>query len=479
VKVLAAWLWRPEKRLRLSSHWTRNFAGYFALSCWIGSLCPISVPMAIGPIALCVGVLSRRRAALLVLGGLSVAVMSFHAREGVQPVESREWVGVVQLVSDPQTYPGRVVADVDSDLGRLELTATGRAASVTRQAFAGRRLRVGGTLRLLTHPERAEYRHVRMALSVSEASLQRGADLWRIPVDFVRNAILNGGKALPAEQRPVYSGFVIGDDRGSSDDVVRAFENSGLSHLLVVSGENVIFIIALATPLASRLPRRPRIFVLTLVLLLFAAVTRFEPSVLRATAMALLAVVGAASGRPLNARRRVAVAVALLLLIDPLLVESLGFRLSVAATVGITLLASGLARRLRGPNWLRQVLAITIAAQIFVAPLVIPSFGPMPLASLPANVLAEPVAGFVMMWGSSVGLLAGVLGGWPAVVLQAPVRLGVWWIMTVAKWCSGLPLPRLTLSAIVALSVGAATVARVHSSQFWQRRTRLGRVSAG
>jgi competence protein ComEC len=318
-----------------------------------------------------------------------------------------------------------------------------------------------------------------MALSVSEASLQRGADLWRIPVDFVRNAILNGGKALPAEQRPVYSGFVIGDDRGSSDDVVRAFENSGLSHLLVVSGENVIFIIALATPLASRLPRRPRIFVLTLVLLLFAAVTRFEPSVLRATAMALLAVVGAASGRPLNARRRVAVAVALLLLIDPLLVESLGFRLSVAATVGITLLASGLARRLRGPNWLRQVLAITIAAQIFVAPLVIPSFGPMPLASLPANVLAEPVAGFVMMWGSSVGLLAGVLGGWPAVVLQAPVRLGVWWIMTVAKWCSGLPLPRLTLSAIVALSVGAATVARVRSSQFWQRRTRLGRVSAG
>ncbi|MSW55937.1 MAG: hypothetical protein F2835_04120, partial [Actinobacteria bacterium] len=80
--------------------------------------------MALGPIALCVGVLSRRRAALLVLGGLSVAVMSFHAREGVQPVEPREWVGVVQLVSDPQTYPGRVVADVDSDLGRLELTAT-------------------------------------------------------------------------------------------------------------------------------------------------------------------------------------------------------------------------------------------------------------------------------------------------------------------------------------------------------------------
>jgi competence protein ComEC len=250
-----------------------------------------------------------------------------------------------------------------------------------------------------------------MAMSVSEASLESGTDLWRVPVDLVRGAILRGAQVLPEDQRPLYTGFVIGDDRGSREEVVQAFKDSGLSHLLVVSGQNVVFLLAIAAPLAARLGRRSNLVVLLSVLLLFAAVTRFEPSVLRACAMAMLAVAGASSGRPLTTGRRIAVAVALLIMIDPLLVESLGFRLSVAATVGIALFASGIARRLRGPEWSKRVLSITIAAQVAVAPLIIPVVGPLPLASLPANVFAEPIAGFVMMWGSTVGVVAGLIGG--------------------------------------------------------------------
>jgi len=435
--------------------------------------------MAVGIIALCAGVLSRQRALVFVLGGLSVAVLSFNAREGLRPVQAREWAGVLQLVSDPKSFPGRVVADAETDLGRVQLTATGRAASVVRQASAGRSLSVQGTLRDLAHPERVAYRHVRMALSSSEASLESGTDLWRVPVDFVRGAIMRGAQALPEEQRPLYTGFVIGDDRGSREDVVQAFKDSGLSHLLVVSGQNVVFLLAIATPLAARLGRRSNVVTLLSVLLLFAAVTRFEPSVLRASAMAMLAVVGASSGRPLTTRRRVAVAVALLIVIDPLLVESLGFRLSVAATVGIALFASDIAHRLRGPEWLKRVLSITIAAQVAVAPLIIPVVGPLPLASLPANVLAEPIAGFVMMWGSTVGVVAGFIGGWPATILQAPVRLGVWWIMNVAEGCSKLPLPRLSLPVIIVITLSSLVVLRAHSSWCRSHRTLLRQVSAG
>jgi len=435
--------------------------------------------MAVGVIALCAGVLSRRRVLVLVLGGVSVAVLSFNAREGLRPVQAREWAGDLRLVSDPKMFPGRVVADADTELGRVQLTATGRAASVVGQASAGRSLRVRGTLGNLAHPERVAYRHVRMALSASEASLESGTELWRIPVDLVRGAILRGAQVLPEDQRPLYTGFVIGDDRGSRDEVVQAFKDSGLSHLLVVSGQNVVFLLAVATPLASRLGRRSKVAALLSVLLLFAAVTRFEPSVLRATAMAMLAVAGTASGRPVTTLRRIAIAVALLILVDPLLVESLGFRLSVAATIGIALFASGIARRLRGPEWLRRVLSITIAAQVAVAPIIIPVVGPLPLASLPANVLAEPIAGFVMMWGSTVGVVAGLIGGWPAAVLQAPVRLGVWWIMRVAESFSDLPLPRLSLPVIIGIALSAWLLLRVHSSWCRSRRTLLRQVSAG
>lgn len=435
--------------------------------------------MATGPLLLSLGLLSRRRLVLVFVSGLSVAAMSFHAHEGLEPVRAREWSGAVTLLSDPQNFPGRVVADVDSDIGRLQLAASGRWASIVRRTAVGRRLLVTGTLRELTRPDRVAYRHLRMSLSVVSASALDGSAFWRVPVDAVREAILRGANALPTNQRPIYAGFVIGDDRGSDEEIVQSFENSGLSHLLVVSGENVVFVIAIATPIAARLGRRSRIAALTLVLLLFAAVTRFEPSVLRATFMAIIAVVGSGSGRPVDARRRLAVAVAALIIVDPLLVESFGFRLSVAATAGITLFAPSIAKRLRGPGWFQQVLSVTVAAQIAVAPFVIPVFGPLPLASLPANVLAEPIAGLVMMWGSSVGVVAGALGGWPAVVLQAPVRAGVWWIMTVARWCASLPLPRLTLPTIVVLALSAAFLVRLARSAVWLRSERRSRVSAG
>ena len=61
---------------------------------------------------------------------------------------------------------------------------------------------------------------------------------------------------------------------------------------------------------------------------------------------------------------------------------------------------------------------MTLAAQLGVAPVLLATFGPIPVASLPANLLCVPVAGLVMVWGLTAGLLAGVVGG--AVRLAPP-----------------------------------------------------------
>ncbi len=335
------------------------------------------------------------------------------------------------------------------------MSASGSTAVAVRRARAGSRFEARGRLRPLSRPSRVESRHLRMALVVDELVVVEGRQFWRVPVDAVRAVVEASAQSLPVTQRPVYAGFVMGDDRGTPQHVIRAFEASGLSHLLVVSGENVVFVIAVVSALLRRSNPRVRSTGIIVALVLFMAVTRFEPSVLRASMMAVLAVMGSNSGRPLDAGQRLAAAVAILLVLDPLLVESFGFRLSVAASIGIALWARPLESRLRGPRWVRQVLAVTIAAQIAVAPLIIPTFGPMPLASIPANVLAEPVAGFVMMWGTSVGLVAGGLGPPFTVVLQMPVRLCLWWIMGVADVCAGLPLPRVGWVSIVLMLMTA------------------------
>ena len=78
---------------------------------------------------------------------------------------------------------------------------------------------------------------------------------------------------------------------------------------------------------------------------------------------------------------------------------------------------------LRGPRWLREGLAITVAAQIGVAPVLIPVFGSIPVASLPANLLAVPLAAPLTMWGLLSGLVGSVLEPWwpgLAAALQVP-----------------------------------------------------------
>ena len=125
-------------------------------------------------------------------------------------------------------------------------------------------------------------------------------------------------------------------------------------------------------------------------------------------------------GRPSSRLRVLALAVTVLLLIDPLLVHSVGFLLSVGACVGIAVLARPLTDLLPGPRGLITPLAVTMAAQVGVAPVLVPVFGGVPVASLPANLLAVPAAGPVMMWGLAAGLPAGVLGG--TVAPRAPRR---------------------------------------------------------
>jgi len=126
----------------------------------------------------------------------------------------------------------------------------------------------------------------------------------------------------------------------------------------------------------------------------FVLLTGGEPSVLRAAAMSGLTLLGVFLGRPRTPQAILAGAVLLLLGNDPTLVYSIGFRLSVAATAGIALLAGPLSEWLR---WLPRGLALaagtTIGAQAGVTPLLLYQFGVVPLVSVPANLLAFPAVG--------------------------------------------------------------------------------------
>src|SRR5438445_6966850 len=130
-------------------------------------------------------------------------------------------------------------------------------------------------------------------------------------------------------------------------------------------------------------------------------------------------------------------------------------------------------RAVPSPRPLASALSVTVAAQMGVAPVLVPVFGGVPVASLPANLLAVPAAGPVMMWGLAAGLPAGVIGGAVARAVCVPTALLIGWIAGVARWSAAAPLGRLGVAHVVALGgvVLAGAVLR-------NRRARLALVAA-
>ncbi len=162
--------------------------------------------------------------------------------------------------------------------------------------------------------------------------------------------------------------------------------------------------------------------------------------------------------------RILAVAVTGLVLVDPLLVWSVGFWLSVGATFGVSAIGPWLAVRFR--RWDRTGLfalpvGVTLGAQLGVVVPSVAVFGRLPLVSIPANLLAVPLAGAVMLYGLPAGLLAGWV---PAIapVVMFPARIGVRWVDTVAVLGARLepdPPAQFVGWALVAIAVVAVLVA--------------------
>src|SRR5690606_7168443 len=129
-----------------------------------------------------------------------------------------------------------------------------------------------------------------------------------------RRTLARGAESLPERQRSLLAGVVLGDDRAQPADMTDAFQAAGLTHLLAVSGQNVAFVLAVAAPVLVRLRFGGRLVATLGLLGLFALVTRAEPSVLRAVAMAAIAAVGVATGRLASTVRTLALGVAAILL---------------------------------------------------------------------------------------------------------------------------------------------------------------------
>jgi competence protein ComEC len=262
----------------------------------------------------------------------------------------------------------------------------------------------------------------------------------------LRDGFREVAMSLPGDGGDLLPGLAIGDTSAVTGPLDSAMKASSLSHLTAVSGANCAVIIALVVlcGAAVGLPRLVRAGAALVVLVGFVVLVTPEPSVLRAAVMASLVLAGAVSGRPARGLPVLALAVTVLLAMDPWLARDFGFVLSVCATAGLLLLAAPIARGLS--RWLPLPLALLVAvpaaAQLACQPVLILLTPTIPTFGVLANILAAPAAPIATV----LGLLACVTI--PALPLVGTVLAQVaWlpsaWIATVASFFSSLPGARL------------------------------------
>ena len=447
--------WRGVLHDRGSDAWPVLAASTAA----IGALLAVPLPWWALVATVATAVLWRRPLSWCLLLLVLTDLLAVRSLEGLHPPPDAPFAGSILLVTDPEpTSSGALRFEAATEHGRLLTDVRSPTASEALSSLlAGDRVDVRGVTGSLRGPtDWTRSRHLAGTLRVESVGKAAPAAPHHAASNGYREVLDRGASSLSATQRSLLAGLVLGDDRAQPPQLTADFRAAGLTHLLAVSGQNVAFVLVVVGPVLRTMRLWPRFVLATMVIASFALVTRFEPSVLRASFVAVVALYAHTTGRSSGSVRHLALAVCGLFLVDPLLVYSLGFRLSVAASLGVIVLAPRIAARLPGPRWFREGLAVTAGAQCAVAPVLVPALGPMPVAALPANLLAGPVAGALMVWGLTAGTLAGVFGGRVAFVLHRPSAIGLDLLDRIAGVGASLPLGTVDLRDLAVVAAGVS-----------------------
>jgi competence protein ComEC len=277
----------------------------------------------------------------------------------------------------------------------------------------------------------------------------------------VREGLVRATAGMDRERAGLLSGLTTGDTTGMGRATEEQLRRAGLSHLVAVSGSNVAIVAGATALLVSGLALPLRVIVCSLALGLFVLVVGPEPSVLRASVMGLVGLLALAAGRRAEPLHALGLALIVLLTLRSGLVSSVGLHLSVAATAGIVLFSGHIRRALgRLPGFVALGLAVALAAQFAVAPVLVGTFGELSLVAPVANLLAIPAVAPATVFG----LLAAVTGaiapplGWLCGRIAEPC---VMWVLAVGRtmgswsWAS-VDVPKQSAWVLWGLVIAAA-----------------------
>ena len=414
----------------------------------------IAAAAAMGCVVL-LGVSARRGATMAALLAVGLAFAAAGAGHVAAAQPSRTWVsqvttGAGRAVTVDAVVVGKVEPrgrgwTFDALTSRVRVGATAMRTSVPIVASVdevpagldlGAVVTVSGSAAPTDPGDRAIFR-----LSVRSVQVRAPpGGVWAIG-SALRHGLISAASELPEPGAGLIAGLAVGDTSMVTRELDADMKASSLSHLTAVSGANCALIVGIAFGIAALFGagRAARVITAGCALTAFVVLVSPEPSVVRAGAMASIAMSALLLGRSGAGVAVLGLAVTILLVADPWLSMSLGFALSAAATLSLLLaagpLAEGLSRAL--PRPLALLVAVPLAAQLACGPLLVLVTPSVSLYGVAANLVAGPAAPAATV----LGLIACLTAAIP--VLSAGVTALAWlpasWIAGTATVVSDLP----------------------------------------
>ncbi len=263
-------------------------------------------------------------------------------------------------------------------------------------------------------------------------------------------------RVIPEPAVGLGSGLLLGVKSSLGDDIETDFRKTGIIHIVVLSGYNVMLVVAFILFCFSfLLPLRARFVAGLIAIVCFALVVGLSATVVRASIMAGLVLFAQSYGKQYDVLRGLFLAGLVMLIINPyLLVYDIGFQLSFMATLGLLLIVPHFESLMitKKTVKIKEFFLATVATQIAVLPLLLYHIGEVSLIAVVVNVLVLPMVPVAMLLTFITGII-GLASIEVAGIVGYAATISLNYILWVAGWFASLPFASVVVPEFSAMGV--------------------------
>lgn len=270
----------------------------------------------------------------------------------------------------------------------------------------------------------------------------QGSWFWSA-MDWSRDNFLSRiDRLFPEPHASFEAGLLVGARKGIPPELLEQFSITGLTHIIAISGYNIAIIIVMVMWFLKGLPRKAGFAIAIGAIVLFTLFVGASPSVVRAAIMGILGLVALNTGRQSNIHLTVLWTAFFMILWNPkILWWDVGFQLSFAAVLGLIYVAplfKKYTEKLPAAFGAREVIVMTLSAQVMALPIILYNFERLSLIAPIANLLVAFAIPPAMLFGFAAVILSYLF--YPLAMLVAYVGWGILsYILKVIELSAAIP----------------------------------------